>query len=68
MIGDAWYKSAKPAFGLSGFKATGIYPYDPNAVPEIFFTITDASVIDCDDISSQFRIMTFLCRVLPHLL
>lgn len=49
MIGDAWYKSAIPAIGLSGFRATGIYPYNPNAVPEHFFSISDASTINSDD-------------------
>ncbi|XP_056645093.1 uncharacterized protein LOC130450623 [Diorhabda sublineata] len=44
MIGDAWFKSAIPAIGVSGFKATGICPYDPNAVPEYFFRISDASM------------------------
>ncbi|KAH9627856.1 hypothetical protein HF086_001752 [Spodoptera exigua] len=44
LIGEAWYKSAIPAIGLSGFKATGIYPYDPNIVPDYFFSVSDAAV------------------------
>lgn len=44
LIGEAWYKSAIPAIGVSGFKATGIYPYDPNIVPDYFFSVSDAAV------------------------
>lgn len=41
LIGKAWVKSASVSNAVSGFKATGIYPYDPSIIPEHCFNISD---------------------------
>lgn len=46
LIGKAWVKSASVCNAVSGFKATGIYPYDPSVIPEHFFNISDAACAD----------------------
>ncbi|KAJ8949542.1 hypothetical protein NQ318_005104 [Aromia moschata] len=42
VIGKAWIRAACIANAINGFKACGIYPLDPNAIPDHFFSITDA--------------------------
>ncbi|CAH1971333.1 unnamed protein product [Acanthoscelides obtectus] len=37
-------KAATVANATSGFRACGIYPYNPQAIPEHFFSISDASI------------------------
>ncbi|CAH1972346.1 unnamed protein product [Acanthoscelides obtectus] len=44
LIGNAWGKAATVANATSGFRACGIYPYNPQAIPEHFFSISDASI------------------------
>lgn len=44
LIGNAWGKAATVANGTAGFRACGIYPYNPEAIPEHFFSISDASL------------------------
>lgn len=41
LIGNAWIRAATPANALSGFKACGIYPLNPNIIPEQYFDISD---------------------------
>lgn len=43
LIGNAWTKSAVASNCISGFKITGIFPLNRNAVPEHFFQISDKS-------------------------
>ncbi|KAJ8940654.1 hypothetical protein NQ318_012737 [Aromia moschata] len=42
VIGKAWIRAACIANAINGFKACGIYPLDPNAIPDHFFSIADA--------------------------
>lgn len=44
LIGNAWGKAATVANGTAGFRACGIHPYNPQAIPEHFFSISDASL------------------------
>ncbi|KAJ8940510.1 hypothetical protein NQ318_009603 [Aromia moschata] len=43
VIGNAWKRAATSKNGISGFAATGIYPFNRNAIPDYFFSISDAS-------------------------
>lgn len=43
VIGKAWVRAAVPSNAISGFRATGIYPLDRNAIPDHFFVISDVS-------------------------
>lgn len=44
LIGNAWVKSATAENAINGFRATGIFPLNPDAIPEHFFRISDSSV------------------------
>lgn len=44
LIGNAWIRAATTSNAVSGFKACGIYPYKPAAIPEKFFAISDMSL------------------------
>ena len=46
LISNAWGKSASVENCLSGFKATGIFPLNRNAIPDHFFNISDISQSD----------------------
>lgn len=37
LLQDCWGKAATPANAVSGFKATGIYPFNPDAIPDYAF-------------------------------
>lgn len=41
IIGQAWGKAATVGNGVSGFKACGLFPLIPNAIPNHFFAISD---------------------------
>ncbi|KAL3265573.1 hypothetical protein HHI36_009778 [Cryptolaemus montrouzieri] len=43
IIGKAWTRAATPTNATSGFRSTGIYPLDRNAIPEDYFLISDAA-------------------------
>jgi hypothetical protein len=43
LIGNAWSRAATVSNGVAGFKAVGIYPYDPSVIPEHLFAISDAN-------------------------
>lgn len=45
LIGNAWGKAATVANGIAGFRACGIHPYNPQEIPEHFFSISDASLL-----------------------
>lgn len=44
ILGKAWMRAATPANAISGFKGTGIYPLDQNAIPGHFFAISDGTI------------------------
>lgn len=44
LIGNAWTRAASSSNAISGFRACGIYPFNPSAVPESFFAISDISL------------------------
>lgn len=44
LLSDAWFKAANVGNGVSGFQACGIFPFDPNKVPDHAFSISDASM------------------------
>lgn len=37
LLQDCWGKAATPGNAVSGFKATGIYPFNPDAIPDYAF-------------------------------
>ncbi|KAJ8958280.1 hypothetical protein NQ318_017424 [Aromia moschata] len=43
LIGNAWQKAATVGNGCAGFRATGIYPLDPQIIPDHFFQISDTA-------------------------
>ncbi|KAJ3622489.1 hypothetical protein MTP99_002996 [Tenebrio molitor] len=43
LIGNAWSRAATVSNGVAGFKAVGIYPYDPSVISEHLFAISDAN-------------------------
>lgn len=43
LIGNAWVKAATVNNAVSGFRATGIFPYDASVIPDHFFAISDAA-------------------------
>jgi hypothetical protein len=43
LFGEAWAKAASVENCTSGFKATGLYPFNRHAIPEYMFSITDAN-------------------------
>lgn len=43
LIGPAWNKAATISNATSGFKATGIYPFNQTVIPDYFFQIADHS-------------------------
>ncbi|XP_063230419.1 uncharacterized protein LOC134535276 [Bacillus rossius redtenbacheri] len=43
LLGTAWKKAASVENIVSGFKACGIYPFNPNAIPDYMFSISDAA-------------------------
>lgn len=42
LIGKAWGKAATVANGISALKSCGIYPFDPNIIPDHYFSLSDA--------------------------
>lgn len=43
LFSEAWYRAATPANGSSGFRATGILPYNPNVFSETSFAPSSVS-------------------------
>lgn len=41
LIRNAWIRATTPANALAGFRRSGIYPLNPNALPDSVFTISD---------------------------
>ncbi|KAJ8874070.1 hypothetical protein PR048_024911 [Dryococelus australis] len=40
---EAWTQAATPKNAMSGFRATGIFPFNPQIIPEIAFALSDVS-------------------------
>lgn len=53
LIGKAWEKAASVGNAVSGFKATGIFPLNPEIIPEHFFAISDASASTPETITTS---------------
>lgn len=53
IIGKAFGKSASVEIGLSGFRATGIFPLNPEAIPDHFYNISDEMVVSDDNKNSS---------------
>ena len=43
LIGKAWKKAASVGNAVSGFKATGIFPLNSNAIPNHFYSLSDTT-------------------------
>lgn len=43
LIGNAWGKAATVSNGAAGFRACGIHPYNPQAIPDHLFSIADVA-------------------------
>lgn len=41
VLGKAWVRAATAANAISGFRGTGIFPLDQNAIPDHFYSISD---------------------------
>lgn len=54
ILGKAWMRAATAANAISGFKGTGIYPLDENAIPDHFFAIADKATGNADQ-NNVFR-------------
>lgn len=48
LICKAWNKSATVGNGTSGFRSTGIFPFNRNIIPEHFFSISDNMDLETD--------------------
>lgn len=46
LIGNAWEKAASVGNGASEFRASGIYPFNPQAIPDHFFSISDSAAVE----------------------
>lgn len=44
LIRNAWIRAATPANALAGFRSSGIYPVDRNALPDTTFLISDTAL------------------------
>lgn len=43
LIENTWVRAASVSTGVAGFRATGIFPYRPESIPDHFFSIFDAT-------------------------
>ena len=50
LLSDAWGKSATPENAISGFRGTGIFPLNPNAVPEYAFVEVEQTTHESQNI------------------
>lgn len=42
LIGKAWGKAATVSNGVSALKSCGIFPFDPSAIPDHYFSLSDS--------------------------
>ncbi|CAH2000356.1 unnamed protein product [Acanthoscelides obtectus] len=52
LLSDCWGKSATPENATSGFRATGIYPFNPDIIPDYAFSIADH--VDANEMSRRW--------------
>lgn len=50
LIGKAWGKAATVANAVSGFRVAGIFPFDPNVIPDELFQIAEQSEEPTEDL------------------
>ncbi|KAJ8885332.1 hypothetical protein PR048_011529 [Dryococelus australis] len=43
LIGNAWKKAATAGNAVTGSEATGIFPLNPDAIPDHFYSISESS-------------------------
>lgn len=53
LISKAWVRAATPINAMSGFRGSGIYPLNPNAIPESEFAISDIANSDSGRIQQE---------------
>lgn len=49
LIGNAWARAATSSNAVNGFRACGIFPYNPSAIPDSYFAISDNSFQNVDE-------------------
>ncbi|KAL3265293.1 hypothetical protein HHI36_009503 [Cryptolaemus montrouzieri] len=49
LIGNAWARAATSSDAVNGFRACGIFPYNPSAIPDSYFAISDNSFQNLDE-------------------
>ncbi|KAL3266005.1 hypothetical protein HHI36_010194 [Cryptolaemus montrouzieri] len=49
LIGNAWARAATSSTAVNGFRACGIFPYNPSAIPDSYFAISDNSFQNLDE-------------------
>ncbi|RVE40996.1 hypothetical protein evm_014353, partial [Chilo suppressalis] len=49
LIGNAWARAATSSNAVNGFRACGIFPYNPSAIPDSYFAISDNSFQNLDE-------------------
>lgn len=49
LIGNAWTRAATSSNAVNGFRACGIFPYNPSAIPDSYFAISDNSFQNLDE-------------------
>lgn len=53
LLQACWGKSATPENAIAGFRATGIYPFNPNAIPDYAFSVADNNARPLEDEARQ---------------
>ncbi|CAH1959173.1 unnamed protein product [Acanthoscelides obtectus] len=57
LIGKAWGKAATVSNGVSALKCCGIYPFDPHAIADYHFSLSDSlqeqNLVDIDEVNNQ---------------
>ncbi|KAL3274369.1 hypothetical protein HHI36_015767 [Cryptolaemus montrouzieri] len=48
-LGNAWARAATSSNAVNGFRACGIFPYNPSAIPDSYFAISDNSFQNLDE-------------------
>lgn len=60
LLNETWNKSATPTNAISGFRATGIYPFNPDAIPDYAFVTASDSSFDPNMSTSLMRSISSL--------
>lgn len=53
LLNEAWIQSATVKNGVSGFRATGIYPYCPSAIPDYAFILSDHVAAENSNLANE---------------